>query len=455
MANETQKSTLSFGQLLGYGAFGMGFLTFTASWVAYMVMPFLTNIAGFSTQAAAGIYSLSNIIKVLATIAGGAIIDSINWKKGKFRTWVLVGGIMLVVFSVMFYKFNLPEGTYVIVFTILFFMNQFSYQCAWVGQRSLAIKFAKNNQDNVMLTTAAQLGTMGAGVIFGMIYVPLYTGPLGKNGTDFFPPTLLYSLVAFVGCVGLFLMAKNYDLPAESNPTAPKAQKVGILDMLKSLKGMGLVYFVAGTLGNIQSGFFSTLLFYFTTYVLKNPTIAGYAVTANSIGGFLGALSTPWVVKKTSNKWAYQWSHFISAALYLCIWLFGRTPVVFLVIRALLGAIGSWAGVTLPALANDLADYNEMKGVSSAKGFVQSLMGLTIRLALVISGAISSFGLAATGFDAATAAASGITEKTANSIMMLLGVAPAVVCVLCGLTFYLWKVNDKELNEFRMQRMGK
>ncbi len=455
MANENQKSTLSFGQLLGYGAFGMGFLTFPASWVAYMVMPFLTNIAGFSTTAAAGIYSLSNIIKVLATIFGGVIIDSINWKKGKFRTWVLVGGFMLVVFSCMFFKFDLPEKVYVIVFGVLFFMNQFSYQCAWVGQRSLAIKFSKNNQDNVMLTTAAQLGTMGAGVIFGLIYVPLYTGPFGKNGTDFFPPTLLYSCIALLGCIGLFLMAKNYDLPAAATPQAPKAQKVTLLDMIKSLKGMGLVYFIAGTFGNIQSGFFSTLLFYFTTYVLKNPAVAGLAVTINSIGVFLGALSTPWVVKKTSNKWAYQWSHFICAGLYLLVWLFGKNPAVFLVVRALLGGIGSWAGVTLPALANDLADYNEMKGISSAKGFVQSLMGLTIRLAMVISGAISSFGLAATGFDATKAAAEGITDKMADSIMLLLGVGPAIVCLLCGLTIALWKVNDKELNEFRAQRMAK
>ena len=455
MANENQKTTLSMPQIVGYGAFSMGFLTFIASWVAYMVMPFLTNIAGFSTKAAAGIYSLSNIIKVVATIAGGTIIDAVNWKKGKFRTWTLVGGIALIVFSCMFYKFNLPEAVYVIVFGVLFFMNQFSYQCAWVGARSLAIKFSKNNQDNVMLTTAAQVGSMGAGIIFGLIYVPLYTGPFGKNGTDFFPPTLLYGAIAFLGCFFLFLMAKNYDLPAEKTPNAPKAQKVTLKDMLSSLKGMGLVYFIAGTFGNIQSGFFSTLLFYFTTYVLKNPAVAGYAITANSIGGFLGALSTPFVVKKTSNKWAYQWSHFICAALYLCIWLFGKNPAIFLIVRALLGAIGSWAGVTLPALANDLADYNEMKQISTAKGFVQSLMGLTIRIALVISGAISSFGLAATGFDATTAATQGITENVEKSIMLLLGVGPAIVCLLCGLTFALWKVNDKELNEFRMQRMSK
>ena len=455
MANEKQKGTLSLAQLIGYGACSMGTLTFTASWVAYMVLPFLTNIAGFSTAAAAGIYSLSNIIKVLATIAGGSIIDSVNWKKGKFRTWTLVGGIAILVFSCMFFKFDLPEKVYVIVFTVLFFMNQFAYQCAWVGARSLVIKFSKNNQDNVNLATAAQLGSMGAGVIFGLIYVKLYMGPLGKYGTDFFLPTVLYSVIALVGCVVLFMMAKNYDLPVEANPNAPKAQKVTLKDMLSSLKGQGLVYFIAGTFGNIQSGFFSTLLFYFTTYVLKNPEIAGLAVTINSVGGFLGALTTPWVVKKTSNKWAYQWSHFICAGLYLLVWLFGRNPIVFLVVRALLGAVGSWAGVTLPALANDLADYNEMKGISTAKGFVQSLMGLTIRIAMVISGAISSFGLAATGFDATKAATEGVTDKMANSIMLLLGVGPAIVCFLCGLTIQLWKVNDQELNEFRMQRMAK
>ena len=298
MANEKQKGTLSLAQLIGYGACSMGTLTFTASWVAYMVLPFLTNIAGFSTTAAAGIYSLSNIIKVLATIAGGSIIDSVNWKKGKFRTWTLVGGIAILAFSCMFFKFDLPEKVYVIVFTVLFFMNQFAYQCAWVGARSLVIKFSKNNQDNVNLATAAQLGSMGAGVIFGLIYVKLYMGPLGKYGTDFFLPTVLYSVIALIGCVVLFMMAKNYDLPAEANPNAPKAQKVTLKDMLSSLKGQGLVYFIAGTFGNIQSGFFSTLLFYFTTYVLKNPEIAGLAVTINSVGGFLGALTTPWVVKQ-------------------------------------------------------------------------------------------------------------------------------------------------------------
>lgn len=425
-------------------------LTFSATFLSYMLLAFLTNVAGFSTVAAASIYSASTLIKVAATLCSGIIVDGINWKSGKFRTWTLIGGFLMLASSVMFLNFGMSEGAYTVVFLILFFINQLAYQFEWVGGRSLVGPLSKNSADGISLTTAAQIGTMGAGIIYGLISTGLLAA-FAASKQPYFMPMFIYCLIGLLGAVLLFAMSKNYDKPVEANPAAPKADKVSIIDMFKSLKGQGMIFFIASIFGNTQSGFFATLLFYFTTYVLQNAYITGLAVTCNSIGGFVGAFMAPAVCAKFSKKTVYQWAHYISAVLYFLIFLLGRSTVLFLIIRTTLGFVGTFAGVTLPALGNDLADYNEMKNISHARGFTQAVIGLSIRIGIVISGIISSYGLAAVGFSAA----GEMTDKIATGIMALMGIGPAIVCVICGVLISFYKIDEKELDAYRLEKAAK
>ncbi len=445
------KATISLPKAIAYGGGGMFALTMSASFVSYMLMPFLTEASGFSTAMAATVYSLNNIVKIIAMIASGVIIDRFAFRSGKYRTWCVIGGVVMTIFTgLSMTRFNLPEGAYVVVFLFLFFMNQIGYNLMWTGSRSLVGPMSKNSQDGVVLTTAAQLGSTAGGTVYGLISTGI-AAAFAASSQPYAGPAYIYSAFALVGGIVLYLITAKDDGPREISKDEVKQEKpkgVGFGEMLRSIKGQGLIFVVGTTFGNVQMGFFSTLLFYFTSFVLGNPTIAGLAVTVNSIGGIIGALLTPWLCSKMSKKSLYIWSHLISAVLYVMIFLLGRNAIAFLIIRVTLGMVGSPSGVTLPALGNDLADYNEMRGESNARAFVQSMIGVSIRLGMLISGAAASYGLAAVGYVAGTE----VSASTATGIMALMGIAPAVVCVIAAVIIKFFNVSEAELDAYRKSK---
>lgn len=450
MAQQKGNRTLSFPVIVGYGTGGMFALLMSASFISYMLMPFLTQSAGFSTVVAATIYSSANIVKLVSMLISGIIIDGISMKWGKYRSWVLIGGLILMVSTgLCFTNFGLNEGLYAIVFLVLFFINQTGYNVAWTGGRALVGPMSKTSADAMMLTSAAQIGSSAAGTVYGLISAAILAIFVSST-SPYAGPGWIYGAMSALGCLLLFVIAKPYDKPqaAAAETKSAKKKGVGLGEMLRSLKGQGLLFFIGTTFGNIQTGFFATLLYYFSTFVLKDPETMGLAVTFNSIGGLIGAFLAPALSKKMSKKNMYIWAHYGSAALYVALFLVGTAKVPFLILRFLIGFVGTFAGVTLPALGNDLADYNEMKGESRARAFVQSMIGTSIRVGTLISGAVASYGLAAVGFVAGVEP----TQSVQTGIAALMGIAPAVVCVVAAVIIGFFKVDEAELDAYRAQK---
>ncbi len=454
MTQEKVKATISLPKAIAYGGGGMFALTLSASYLSYMLMPFLTEASGLSTGMAATVYSLNNLIKIIAMVFSGVIIDRFAFRSGRYRAWCLIGGIVMTIFTgLSMTRFDLPEAAYVVVFLALFFLNQLGYNFVWTSSRALVGPMSKNSQDGVLLTTAAQLGSTAGATVYGLISTGLMA-VFASASAPYAGPAYIYSAIGLLGGVVLYFITAKDDGPREISKDEPKQQKpkgVSFGEMLRSIKGQGLIFLVGTTFGNVQTGFFATLLFYFTSFVLNNPTIAGLAVTANSIGGVIGALVTPWLCSKMTKKQLYIWSHLGNAALFVLLFFFGRNAIMFLILRVAIGLVGSPSGVTLPALANDLADYNEMRGQSNARAFVQSMLGVSIRLGILISGAAASYGLAIVGY----VAGAEVTARTADGIVVLMSLAPALVCVIAAVIIKFFNVSEAELDAYRKEKAVK
>ncbi len=445
------KSTLKFSSLLAYGGGGMFSYSFMNQFLAYNTLFFLTDIAGFSSVVAASLYSIIQFMKIVTMTISGIVIDSTNLKWGKFRSWVAIGTvIVLLSCGTMFLNMSgLNMTVYAVLFVFLYVMCNFGYNLMWSGSRSLVGPMSKNSADSIRLTSAAQVSSTVAGTLYGLISASLFAFFSAHTTAPYAATGYLYSLIVLAGCVVMMRLSKPYDRPrAAQAQSGQKQQKVSFLEMLKSLKGQGLIFFFAITAGNIQSGFFSALLVYYTTYVLQNPAALGLAVTVSSIGGFCGGIFAPMLCQKIGKKGAYIFAHAGNAILYFCMYLFGDTAVTFLIIRLLIGFCGSFAGASLPALGNDLADYNEMRGASRARAFVQSMIGASIRIGSLISTSIASFGLAALGYVAGTTP----SAEVLGGITFLMAIGPASVCLLCCILILFYKVNERELDAYRLSK---
>ncbi len=445
------KPTLKQSQILLYGFFGMFLNTFYLMFLAYNRLFYLTNVLQLSTTVSAIVNSLSVWGNVVTMILAGVFVDKISFKLGKFRTWTLVGGIvMAIVFPFMFSDLGLSQAAAGALFVVLFVIQSIGYNCLWVAERSLVGPLSGNSADANSLAMMAQQGSTLGGLIYGVVSTPI----LNLFGGSYTLTALLYGLFILGGTFGMFCMTKKYDLPVEKVGEAEKqagaAQKKNG-GMLKALTGPTVPFFFAMILNNCHLGFFMTLLAYFTTYVLNDPVILGISVTAGSAAGLVGAWLSKVICNKIGKKKAFIYFSILTGILYMLIAYIGKTSIPFLIIRVCIGAFSVVGGMLIPVFANDIADYKEMKGETDARALVQSIAGTTIRFGTALSTTIASFGLAAVGFSAQAE----VTPAIIGSITNLMAFGPAAVCVLSALIFIFYKIDEKEVDEYRAQKAAK
>ncbi|MCJ7836612.1 MFS transporter [Cuneatibacter sp. NSJ-177] len=454
MENKVQRAmpTLKKSQLLMYGFGGMFLNTFYLMFLAYYRLFFLTNVLMLDTYVAATINSISVWINVGTMVLAGIIVDSTNLKWGKFRSWVPIGGVMVTIaFPLMFANLGLSTGAAAVMFVVMFAIQSIGYNTLWVAERSLVGPMSRNTADATALATYAQQGSTIGGFIYGLVGTRILafwgTGPNSYALTG-----LTFGLFILAGTFLIFFMTKKYDLPSEAKPaSAPKAEKVGLGQMLKSIRGPMIPFVVAMILNNCHLGFFMTLLNHFTTYVLNDPEVLGLAVTLGSVASFVGAWISKIMCDRMGKRSAFIWFSLLTGVLYMLIAFIGRTSVPFLILRLCVGASCVVGGMLIPAFANDLADYNEMKGTSNARAFVQALSGTTIRMGTALSTMIASFGLAFVGFQAGMEP----TPQVVNGITYMMAFGPAIVCVLSALCFIPYHVDEKELDAYRAEKAAK
>lgn len=442
--SELKPQGLKKSQILLYGFFGMFLNTFYLMFLAYNRLFYLTNVLQLSTQISAVVNTLSVWGNVVTMLLAGAIIEKFTFKSGKFRTWTIIGGIVVgIAFTLLFANFGLSQGVAGALFVVMFVIQSIGYNTLWVAERSLVGPMSTTAADANSLAMVAQQGSTLGGLIYGVVN-PFIMKAVGDNYTW---TALVYGLFIVLGTLGMFSLTRNFDSGSEPVVAAQKKEQVKG-GFLKAMTGPTLPFFFAMILNNMHLGFFMTLLAYFTQYVLQDPVILSTAVTAGSVAGLIGAWLSKIICDKMGKKRAFvyfshphrhplyadriHWSHLHSVPHPACR-------------HRLLQRCRRYAD---PVFANDIADYNLMKYGTDNRAMIQSISGTTIRFGSALSATVCSFALVAIGYDATVQ----ITEKMINSITYLMAFAPAAVCVLSALIFIFYHIDEKELDTWRAER---
>lgn len=437
-----EKGTLKWSEILGYGAGGMFAYGFQLCVTGYFLMIFMTDIAGFSTALAATLNTAIQVIKMVTMVFSGVIIDKINFRSGKYRTWILICGIGLgIFFPLSFVYFPLPTTTYALVFLVIYSLQTLFYNMGWTAQRAIIGKMARNNSDVVMLNTTAQFAGVFSSVVFGIIGYPLMDLALWADTKQIYGgSSAIYGIIIIIGAILLYRMCGKYETTADT-AQAKKKESVSFLQMLSALKGPMIPFFLGYSFNAAQTGFFNTLLVYYTTYVLNDPATAAAAVGAISIMGVVGCLIAPALTKRFTKKAIFVATQVICAVGYLGLAFFGSTSIGFIGIRAIITFVGMPSSILMGALCNDIGDCLEMKGEVAPRAFLQGLAGSTTRVGLVVSTAIASFALAAIGYTEGVV----FTQSMIDAMVVLIAVLPGATCALSAVSMLFYKVDEKEI----------
>lgn len=444
-----EKGTLKWSEILGYGVGGMFTYGFQLCVTGYFLMIFMTDIAGFSTALAATLNTAIQVIKMITMVFSGVIIDKINFRTGKYRTWILICGIGLgIFFPLSFVYLPLPTTTYAVIFLIIYSLQTLFYNMGWTAQRAVIGKMARNNSDVVMLNTTAQFAGVFSSVVFGIIGYPLMGIALWADTKQVYGgSSAIYGIMIIIGAIMLYRLCGKFEQTADSAESVRK-ESVGFLQMLGALKGPMIPFFLAYSFTAAQTGFLNTLLVYYTTYVLNNPAAAAAALSANAIFGVIGCLIAPALTKRMSKKKILILTQVICTVGYVGLALFGSTAVGFVVIRAVITFVGMPASILMGAICNDIGDSMEMRGEVAPRAFLQGLAGSTTRVGLVISTAVASFALAAIGYSEGVT----FTPDMIRAMVILIAVLPGVACALSAVSMLFYKIDEKDIAAYHQQK---
>lgn len=436
---------------IAYG-FGGLFKTGLGAYIAtYYWMYFLTDIAGVPTLLAATAKTAITAIKLIEMSLTGVLIDSTNFKSGRYRTWILIGDIALFITSgLLFLRYTYSKPlTYVIVLLVIYAVNIFGYNVSWTSTRALVGLMATNTEDSVGLAAAATVGSHAAGIVYGVI-LAFALGTFEGSYNQYMYAAYLMGLIYIIGTIVMRRLATKYELKGDVQYKAAKKDNVPLKDMLVVLQGSGKWLFISSAIMNIASGIQGVLLVYYTRYVLNNPRMLEIGVTASSISAVIAAMISPKLCARFSKKGVFIFAMFSGALTYLAYYFIGSNGYLYILVRVIYQLCATPVATAMVSMANDVADQKEMEGYKSAKAFSQSMIGVTIRVGSLISTAAASFGLAAIGYTAGVE----LTQTILKAIVLMMSVVPAVSYAISGLLIMLYRVDEKKIDEYRQAKLA-
>ena len=400
---------------------------------------------------AAAIYTLVQVFETAGILVGGIAIDRVKLRGGKYRPWLLVGGVWCGgTLVLLFTKYHLPEGVYLIVFPGLYLIVYWGYNFMWVAFRALPGRISRSRQDVMRLAVGSQYGAVAASLLYSVTGVRLLYG-FGRITTGYIVSSLLYGAIIIVCMAAVFRMARPYDNDEHPDRSERAASRISLRENFRCLTGPMLAYFLSSVIRNSVSVAIPAVMVYYFNYVLKAEGGMTLYLSTTSIVQILAVLALRPLSVKCSKTAIFRATAALSCLSTLCAFFFGKTVVPFVFFMALnnfwlvLGGGMSYAFIT------DIADYNEYVRGLRARSFTVSVSGTANTLASLIGGGIASFSLALIGYDAALAAESA---ALAQSIRWIVTIGASAMTAASLIPFAFYRLSDQKMAEVYRLKNG-
>lgn len=401
---------------------------------------FLTDMALIPAALMGTIVMICRIGDMISVPIVSGLMEKINMRWGKFRSWLLVGGpILAVFFTLIFINPNISSttakiGYYVTVYLIAHVFVNFTYAALY----GLVPVMGKHPEDRTLLSARRNQFYSAAGVGFGLIAMPIilfFSGGPKPAQHGFTLTVALFALVMAITYLLAFKASKDYDLPAAQDPNAAKQPGLTGGEMVsQTVQNPPFLAMIVGDICRCIAlfGVAGVAAYYFRYVANDMKTISIFFTTAGLIQ-FGTAMIFPFLAKVIDKRNLYIAGHVIILVSQFSAWLFAHNSMSFIVLVGL-----SYMGISIcssasPAMFADSCDYGEWKTGKSARGFIMSMANMPPKIALITTGSFTGFALAAMGYVANKPASPELVEGIRNLIHLLPAGAALVGIIVVAL----------------------
>ena len=447
---------LSWVQRIGFGSGDLA-QNLIYQTVAQYLLIFYTNVFGLPAATAAVMFLIVRLIDVVWDPIVGTFVDKRNPKIGKYRSYLVLGGIPLTGFAILCF-WNGFSGSLLYAY-ITYVGLSMCYTLVNVPYGALNASLTRDTDEITKLTSVrmflANLG--GLAVAYGIPIIVKSLSPDGKinspeSGKAWFITMTIYALA------GLALLIFSFTQTKERVVMDDKyMEHVKVSDLwtefkrnrpLRVLAFFFITAFAMMAIGNSAGS-------YYMIYNVHAPDMLPYFAALGSIPAFIFMPMVPAIKRAIGKKQMFY--------VFLSIAIFG---MVILYIVSVIPALKTQVWLVLTAqfikstgvivatgymwaLVPEVISYGEHTTGRRISGIVNALTGIFFKAGMALGGVVPGFVLAMVKFDEKnTVSQSPLVQQ---GILWLVAVIPALLLMLAMFTISKYELEDDVIDKINME----
>ena len=380
----------------------------------------------------------------------GNMIDKTKTRWGKFKPWVLVGGVVgAVTLAILFTDFGgmamSDPMTYLIGFTILYLVMDIFYSGKDVAIWSMIPALSFDSREREITATYARIGSVFGGQLVTITVMPLVLFfSINQNGgagdpRGWFMFAVIGGAISVLGAIILGIGTKEQDSELRENK-----EETGFSDVFKilakndQLMWIALTYLIFGLGQNIVNNF---NLYYFT-YILGDSTQISFLGVINVIIGLAAVSLFPALTSKFSRRGLFFGSIGVMV-LALVIYAFANQSVTMTLLAAgLFAAPQPLIFLVVLMTITDTVEYGQLKLGHRDEALVLCVRPLIDKLSGALTSAMVGYTAVWVGMTTG-ATADTISPEGVFNFKLIMFAAPIILIVVAAM-FYRSKVTLTE-----------
>lgn len=446
---------LSWLQRIGFGSGDLAQNLIYQTVCMYLLI-FYTNVYGLKPEVAAVMFLIVRIVDVIWDPLVGAFVDKKNPRWGKYRTYLILGGIPLTGFAILCF-WNGFSGSLFYAYVTYVGMSM-CYTLINVPYGALNASLTRDTNEITVLTSVrmflANFG--GLAVAYGVpILVKLFS-PDGKINTKesadaWFITMAIYAIVGLALLIFCFSQTKERVVMDQKETSNVKVSDLWIEFKrnrpLRILAFFFITAFAMMAIGNSAGS-------YYMIYNVHAPDMLPYFMALGSIPAFIFMPMVPAIKRWIGKKQMFY--VFLSIAIVGMALLYAISIIPALKTQIWLVFVAQFiksTGVIVAtgymwALVPEVISYGEYTHGKRISGIVNALTGIFYKAGMALGGVVPGLVLAFVGFDQ--------TNETIQSplaeqgILWLVAVLPALLLLLA-----MFIISHYELDDDVIDRINK
>ena len=466
MANNESKGfyKLSWAQRIGFGAGDMA-QNLIYQTISIWLLFFYTNVFGLDPGAAALMFLIVRLVDVLWDPIVGTIVDKGNPKWGKYRSWLVLGGIPLVGLAILCF-YNGFSGSLVYAYITYVGMSM-CYTLVNVPYGALNASLTRDtNEITILTSTRMFMANLGALCVKSLpliiaLFAPKVLNPeTGKmtavyNTPDaaqaWFITMTIFALAGLALLFFCFFQCKERVVMDEKESANVKVSDLWMeFGRNKPLRVVAFFFITAFAMMSVSN---AADAYFMTFNVGATPLLTTLFMWLGTIPAFIFMPLVPAIKRKIGKKGMFYLFLGVAIIGMILMYTFVSIPAtksnfVLLCIAQFVKSTGIITATGyMWALVPEVIAYGEYTTGKRIAGIVNALTGIFFKAGMALGGVVPGLVLAWVGFNAD---ATTQTPLALQGILWLVCVIPAILLLLAT-----WIISKYDLSDEKMDEINK